>query len=124
MVGSLPTTTARLVRPVIEPHHSTVSQLPRVYLYCSEVCSGTSMVTSQMPLPWLVMSTSPGFHGPSASMLPGTNTRDAGGVSSGTRTRKVTATSRAVAVASTWFEAGDSMSPSRAALGSAMLRGA
>src|SRR3954471_10000576 len=88
------TVTLRLVVPVMEPHHSTVSQLPRVYLYWTSVPSRTVIVASQMPPPLSVMRSLPGSHGPSWSMLPGRWTASPGGIPAGTRTRKVTATGR------------------------------
>ena len=56
---------------VIEPHHSTRSHAPRAYLYSSAVPSRIGTVTSQMPSPWSSIASAAGFHGPSASMLPG-----------------------------------------------------
>src|SRR4051812_33874262 len=74
MVWVIPpsTVTLRLLVPVIEPQSSTVSQVPRVYLYWMSVPSRTVIVASQMPLPRLVIASLPGSHGPSWSMLPGT----------------------------------------------------
>src|SRR3954451_17207654 len=96
IVPSVPplTVTLRLVVPVMAPHHSTVSQLPRVYLYWTLVPSRTVIVASQMPPPLSVMRSLPGSHGPSWSMLPGRWTASPGGIPAGTRTRKVTATGR------------------------------
>src|SRR5437773_1160597 len=48
--------TLRLLVPVMVPHHSTVSQVPRVYLYCTSVASAIVTVASQIPLPLLVMA--------------------------------------------------------------------
>src|SRR4051812_38237383 len=96
MVWVMPpsTTTSRLVVPTIEPQSSTVSHVPRVYLYWMSVPSSTVTVASQMPLPRSVIATLPGSHGPSWSMLPGTYSVAPGGVPGGASTRKVTATGR------------------------------
>src|SRR4051794_2327532 len=88
------TVTLRLFVPVIEPQSSTVSQLPRVYLYWMSVPSRTVTVASQMPLPRLVIACFAGSHGPSWSMLPGTYNVASGGVPGGASTRNVTATGR------------------------------
>src|SRR3954465_4403909 len=88
------TVTLRLLVPVMGPHHSTVSQLPRVYLYWISVPSRTVIVASQTPPPLSVMRSLPGSHGPSGSMLPGRWTASPGGIPSGPRTGNVTATGR------------------------------
>src|SRR4051794_29884216 len=88
------TTTSRLLVPVIVPQSSTVSHVPRVYLYWMSVPSSTLTVASQMPLPRLVIPTLPGSHGPSWWMLRGTYRVASGGVPGGGSPRKVTATGR------------------------------
>src|SRR3954469_23120976 len=84
----------RVVVPVIDPHHSTVSQLPRVYLYWISGPPRPVIVASQMPPPLSVMRSFPGPRGRRWPMLPGRETAPPGGIPAGTRTRKVTATGR------------------------------